>query len=75
MMCYMNNVEVPSKDINLCVQIAKKMMDECNCYPIFYQFQGKVYCRISAQIFNELSDYIFAATTFMTLLQQETQKQ
>lgn len=51
------------------------MMDEYNCYPIFYQFQGKVYCRISAQIFNELSDYVFAATTFLNLLKQETGQQ
>lgn len=75
MMCYMNNVEVPSTDINLCVQIAKKMLDEYNCYPIFYQFHGKVFCRISAQIFNQLSDYVFTATTFLNMLKQETEKQ
>lgn len=52
MQCFLNNVEVPSNDIDLCVRIAKKMMDEYNCYPIFYKFANKVFCRISAQIYN-----------------------
>ena len=72
-MCYMNNVEVPSNDIDLCGRLAKKMLDEYNCYPIFYKFDNKVFCRISAQIYNELSDYVFAATTFLNLLKSETE--
>lgn len=67
---YLNNVEVPSDDIDLCVKIAKQMLDKYNCYPIFYKFDGKIFCRISAQIYNELSDYEFAANTFLHLLQQ-----
>lgn len=59
---------MPCNDIDLCVNIAKKMLDQYNCYPIFYKFNNKVFCRISAQIYNELSDYIFAANTFLTLL-------
>jgi hypothetical protein len=46
------NIEVPSNDLNLCASIATKMMEEVNCYPIIISFDGKVYCRISAQIYN-----------------------
>ena len=51
-MGYMANVRVPSSDLSLCVSIAYEMMDGDNCFPIFYQFDGKVYTRISAQIYN-----------------------
>jgi hypothetical protein len=52
MLCFMNNVEAPINDIDLCARISKKMLDEYNCYPIFYKFDNRVYCRISAQIYN-----------------------
>ena len=71
-MSILNNVEVPSTDIDLCQRIAKRMLDEYNCYPALFKFQGKVYCRISAQIFNELSDYVYAANIFLALLKEET---
>lgn len=67
----MNNVEVPCEDITLCVKIANLMMKEVNCYPIFYHFDGKNYCRISAQIFNEIGDYQFAAEKFLEYLSKE----
>ena len=54
---YLSNIEVPSSDLELCTKIAYEMMDDHNCFPIFFKFDGKVFTRISAQIFNELSDY------------------
>lgn len=65
---YLNNIEAPTKDIKKCVEIALMMLQYYNCYPIFYEFDGKVYCRISAQIYNDLSDYQFAAEKFLDLL-------
>lgn len=35
-----------------------------NCFPIIFSFDGKVYTRISAQIYNELQDYEQAAIIF-----------
>lgn len=29
-----------------------KMLYEDNCFPAFYQFDGKIWVRISAQIYN-----------------------
>ena len=40
------------------------MMENDNCYPIMFAFDKKVYCRISAQIYNEMSDYEFMAEKF-----------
>jgi hypothetical protein len=54
---YLNNVEVPSKDIAKCVAISRQMLELYNCYPVVYEFDGKVFCRISAQIYNDISDY------------------
>ncbi len=44
------------------------MMLNANCYPIMYKFDNKIYTRISAQIYNELSDYEFMAKKFKELL-------
>ena len=38
------------------------------CFPIFYKFDGKIYCRISVQIYNELSGYEFMANKFLEYL-------
>ena len=49
---YLANVEVPSDNLELCVAIAYEMMDADNCFPIFFKFDGRVYTRISGQIYN-----------------------
>ena len=72
---YLANVLVPSQDISLCSKIAYEMMDEDNCYPIFFKFDNKVFTRISAQIFNEMSDYEFMATTFLKKLNNHKEKE
>lgn len=77
MMAYLNNVEVPCDDISLCLKIADKMQYEYNCYPVFYKFDNKVFIRISVQLYNELSDYVYAANLFLQLLnaaQEEMKK-
>jgi hypothetical protein len=65
---YLNNIEVPSKDIGRCVEICNTMLKLYNCYPVVFEFGGKVYCRISAQIYNDISDFQFAAEKFLDLL-------
>ena len=68
---YLANIEAPVKDeqdLDLCVEIASKMGMNDNCFPIFYKFDGKVYNRISVQMYNELSDFEFMATKFLEYL-------
>lgn len=65
-------VEVPSTNAELCSAISMAMMDEDNCFLAMLSFQGKVYCRFSAQIYNEMSDYEFAATRFLQRLTKAT---
>jgi hypothetical protein len=45
-------VEVPSKDYTLSHKLAMDMLYEVNCFPHFTLFDGKVYCRLSAQVYN-----------------------
>ena len=61
----MFNVELPCSDLALAVSIAYDMLNQDNCYPIFYQFDGKVWIRVSVQIYNDMSDYEFMANTFL----------
>jgi hypothetical protein len=46
------------------------MLYEINCFPHFIAFDGKVYCRISTQIYNDLSDFEFAASKFLEYLKK-----
>lgn len=68
MMAYLNNVEVPCDDFDLCTKIGNQMLFEYNVYPFLYKFDNKIFMRISAQIYNELSDYAYTANLFLQLL-------
>jgi len=48
----MINVEVPESDPSVCSKIAMQMLNEVNCFPAFLQLDGKIYCRISVQLYN-----------------------
>lgn len=45
-------IQAPSNDYALCHRLAMDMLYEDNCFPHFTSFDGKVYCRLSAQIYN-----------------------
>jgi selenocysteine lyase/cysteine desulfurase len=67
------NVRVPCKicDPILLNIAAQKTLFERNTYlPIFIFNNGKVYTRLSAQIYNELSDFINAANIFLQVLNE-----
>jgi hypothetical protein len=68
----MISVQVPSNDLTLCQKLAMDMLYEANCFIPFFSFDGKVYCRISAQIYNEISDYEFGAVKFLEYLKKST---
>jgi hypothetical protein len=66
----MISIQAPSSDHALCHRIAMDMLYEVNCFPHFIAFDGKVYCRISTQIYNELADFEFAASKFLEYLKK-----
>lgn len=70
----MSNVQVPCGDITTAVAIAHEMLQADNCFPIFYEFDGKIWIRISAQIYNVIGDYQFMATKFLNYLKKYTKK-
>lgn len=64
------NVEVPCNDPSVASAISMEMLKKDNCFPVFFQFDGKIWTRISAQLYNDLSDYEFMARTVLTYLQK-----
>jgi len=70
--CAMVNVRIPSFDIKLIEHAQKKLMFDFKCYfPVFKFSNGNYYARLSAQIYNEISDYIYAAENFLYILNNE----
>lgn len=65
---YMNNIQIPSKDIAICEKVQTQLMEKYNTYLVIYSFDGKIYTRISAQIYNEISDYQFVAQKFLEII-------
>jgi hypothetical protein len=43
-------------------------MEKYNTYLVIYSFDGKIYTRISAQIYNDISDYQFVAQKFLEII-------
>lgn len=69
----MVNVRVPCEDTVLIEKIVKQALFEYNTYiPCFKFNNGKIYARFSAQIYNEISDYLYAANVFKKLIEKET---
>ena len=62
------NVEVPCDDPAIASAISMEMLKKDNCFPVFFQFDGKIWTRISAQLYNEISDYEFMANTVLAYL-------
>lgn len=46
------------------------MMETENCFPHIVDFNGRAYIRLSAQIYNEMSDYEIMAQTFLVYLEK-----
>jgi hercynylcysteine S-oxide lyase len=68
----MVNVRVPCDDPDLIEKIVKEALFEYNTYiPCFKFNNGKIYARFSAQIYNEISDYLYAANIFKKLFLRE----
>ena len=64
------NIEAPIDDPSVASAISMEMLKKDNCFPVFFQFDGKIWTRISAQLYNDLSDYEFMARTVLTYLQK-----
>lgn len=67
---FINNVEVPTDghSYDKCVRLAFYMLQWENCFPVLYEMDGKVYIRISVQIFNEIGDYEWSAKRIREVL-------
>jgi selenocysteine lyase/cysteine desulfurase len=67
--CCMVNVRIPCGDEKTILNAVKRLYLEYNIYILTFKFNnGKYYARFSAQIFNEIEDYNYAAKIFLKLL-------
>ena len=67
----LSTIPIPS-DINehdpIAIKLHDRLRDEFHCeLPVIF-FDGKVYIRISAQIYNEFSEYEHLAKSVLTIL-------
>lgn len=53
---------------SLADDVAERMLNEHNFYPTIFNFDGRTYWRISVQVYNEMSDYEFAANKLQEVM-------
>ena len=67
----MLNVRLPTDDLALANKIQRQMLLEDGTYLVVFRFDGKCFTRLSAQIYNSLADYEYAAYKFLERLNAE----
>ena len=69
------NVRIPCNDEQLLLKANYIALYEHNVFVVVFKFNdGNFYTRLSAQIYNELSDYVYAAETFLKIIDQLKKK-
>ncbi len=68
---YMACVILPINEIKLGKQILDELLINHNTYISIGQFDGKVYCRICGQIYNEAEDYRKIAEIILTIIKKK----
>ncbi|KAF0981958.1 hypothetical protein FDP41_011819 [Naegleria fowleri] len=56
----MVNIKLPlefGEDVTFWTRVQNILLEKYRSYVVFFEFDSKMYCRISAQIYNELKDY------------------
>ncbi|KAG2388017.1 hypothetical protein C9374_000867 [Naegleria lovaniensis] len=56
----MVNIKLPlefGEDLTFWTRVQSIVLETFRSYVVFYEFDSKMYCRISAQIYNDLNDY------------------
>ena len=67
--CAMVNVRIPFGDEKMILNAVQEALFEFNTYiPTFKFSNGNFYARFSAQIYNDISDYLYASKVFLNLL-------
>lgn len=71
----MVNVRIPCEDKDIIEKIVYKALYEYNVYFVTVKVNdGKYYARFSAQVFNDIGDYVKAAEVFLKLLKEFKKK-
>lgn len=64
----MVNVRIPTDNSDIAQKIPTELQEKYNTFVPTYQWQGKWYVRVSAQIYNELSDFAMLADAVLRII-------
>lgn len=68
------NVRIPTTNQTLAQNLPQLLLEKYNTWVPIYLCQGNYYTRISAQIYNELSDYEYLGKAILALIQENTKQ-
>ena len=69
------SVEVPRvENLQDMLKIVTKLLMEQHFYLVAYTFDGKIYVRISANIYNEESDYTYCSSVALSYINRFYEK-
>eukprot|EP00455_Lapot_gusevi_P050524 TRINITY_DN7334_c0_g11_i1.p1 TRINITY_DN7334_c0_g11~~TRINITY_DN7334_c0_g11_i1.p1 ORF type:complete len:216 (-),score=51.72 TRINITY_DN7334_c0_g11_i1:21-668(-) len=64
----MVNVRLPTLNQTLAASLPTRLLNQYNTFVPVYSFQNQFYVRVSAQIYNEESDFVMLAQAILNLL-------
>ena len=64
----MVNVRLPTENATVAGSIPSRLQEEYNTWVPVYPLQGKWYTRVSAQVYNELSDFEMLADAIIAIV-------
>lgn len=66
------NIRIPTTNSTLAEKLPQLLLENYNTWVPVYLCQGRYYTRISAQIYNELSDYEYLGRAILNLIKQNS---
>ena len=60
---------MPVTDSSMALEIVEKLLLSHRTWLAWYGLDGKIYARLSANVYNELNDYVDMAKNFLVIMQ------
>eukprot|EP00479_Gromia_sphaerica_P010148 TRINITY_DN4556_c0_g1_i1.p1 TRINITY_DN4556_c0_g1~~TRINITY_DN4556_c0_g1_i1.p1 ORF type:complete len:75 (-),score=12.11 TRINITY_DN4556_c0_g1_i1:217-441(-) len=66
----MAGVRLPTDDLTIAQAAVQQIWEELDCYVVVFEWSGKIWTRLSVQIYNEQADIIVVGSRMLQIINQ-----